>query len=112
MSDWTVVLSSQFRADILATQEDFSSRLKKTKNPPDAEKALRQWEEFQIFASTALDLEEGLADPSKELKPHWGKTGEADTYVLKSPSGRWTGSFSADATKKTYYGIRVYQKSA
>jgi hypothetical protein len=112
VSGWKVVLSSPFRDDILATQEDFSRRLQKPKNPRDAEKELRQWEEFQIFASTALDLEEGLADPSKVLKPHSGKTGEADTYILKSPSGRWTGSFSADATKKTYYGIRVYRKPA
>ncbi len=110
MSDWTVVLSEDFRTAIITINNEFDERLRKPKNPRDAEKAWRQWEDFQVFESTVLDLEEGLADPAMVLKPHEGKTGESDTYVLKSPSGRWTGSFLADATKKAYYGIQVYQK--
>jgi hypothetical protein len=110
VSAWTVVLSEDFRTAVTTINSEFEQRLQKPKEPRDAEKEWRQWEDFQIFESTALDLEEGLADPSKVLKPHKGKAGEADTYVLKSPSGRWTGSFSADAAKKIYYGIQVYRK--
>jgi hypothetical protein len=112
VSDWKVVLSSQFRDDIIATNDDFSGRIQKVKKTGDAEKIWRRWEDFQIFASTAFDLEEGLTDPSKVLRPHTGNKDEADTYVLKSLSEWWTGSFSADTTKKTYYGIRVYRKPA
>jgi hypothetical protein len=110
VSAWTVVLSEDFRTAITTINNEFEQRLQKPKDPRGAEKELRQWEDFQIFESTVLDLEEGLADPATLLKPHKGKTGTADTYVLKSPSGHWTGSFSADAAKKTYYGIQVYQK--
>ncbi len=110
MSDWTVDLSTQFRDDLTAIQEAFAQRLKQIKTNKAAEVEWRKCEDFQVFASDALDLRDGLADPAKLLKPYKGNPGQTGTYVLDSPSGHWEGSFSVDEEKKVYYGIKVYEK--
>ena len=105
-----MVLSDEFRAGITAINSEFEQRLQKLRTPKDAEIALREWEEFREFATKALDLEEGKLDPTKILKRRRTNAGGPVIYVLTSRSGRWSASFSADESKKLYYGINVYEK--